>query len=141
MVDLEHGLLSRNLVAVTLTNWLQIGLSVIAVLVGVFFIGASLTGIKLDSLEQSLTFALAGLPSFLILLLLMARLTISLRTRNQRNRQIADIAVLRQRLLGLGERVRIRMETPNVVRFAVGLNSAFVYTKKDRKKAKIVVGD
>ena len=72
MVDLEHGLLSRNLVAVTLTNWLQIGLSVIAVLVGVFFIGASLTGIKLDSLEQSLTFALAGLPSFLILLLLVA---------------------------------------------------------------------
>jgi Zn-dependent protease with chaperone function len=120
---------------------MQIGLSLIAALAGVFFIAASLTGIQLDSLEQSLAFALTGLPSFLILFLLLVRLTISFWTKNRGIRQIADIGVLRQRLSGLGERVRIQMGIPDVVRFAVGLNSAFVYTKRDRKSMKIVVGD
>lgn len=133
--------MSHNLVVVKLTNWLQIGLCAVAVFAGVFFIAASVTGIKLNSLEQSLAFALAGLPSFLTLFLILARLTISFWTRNHRNLQVADIAVLRQRLSGLGERVRIRMETPEIVRFAVGLNSAFVYTKRDRKNRKVVVGD
>ena len=134
-------LLSRNLVIVTITNWMQIGFSPIAVVAGGFFIVTSLIGAKLDSLEQSLTFALTGLPSFLILFLLFVRLTISFWTRKHRNPQVADIVVLRQRLSSLGERVRIRMETPELVRFVVGLNSAFVYTKRNRTSRKIVIGD
>jgi Zn-dependent protease with chaperone function len=33
------------------------------------------------------------------------------------------------------------METPELVRFVVGLNSAFVYTKRNRTSRKIVIGD
>lgn len=113
----------------------------IAAFAGVLFLAIYLNGAKLDLLEQSLVFVLTGLPSFLTLLLIVARLTIRFWTKNRVIRPIADIEVLRRRLLTLGERARIRMDAPDVVRFVIGLNSAFVYTKRDRKTTKIVVGD
>src|SRR5207245_526774 len=123
------------------TAWMQIGLSMIAVLVGAFFIAASMTGTRLDPLEKSLAFAFTGLPSFLLLFLLSVQFSISFWTKNHRKKLIPDIDVLRQRLFGLSEGIRIRMETSEVVGFAVGLNSAVVYARKGRKKRMIVVGD
>jgi len=120
---------------------MQIGFSIAALVAGSLFMLDSLTGVKLLSLEQSLVFVLAGLPSLLTFLLLAIRLMMALWARKYRDRKVADIEVLKRRLSGLGERVRIRMGALEAVRFAVGLNSAFVYTKKERKGGKIVVGD
>jgi len=105
------------------------------------FVTTLVVGSRPPQLALNVEFAAASLPALLIVLFISLRLIGSRRGLRSRIETPSDLPNLRIRLFRLGENVKSRMQIQGRVKFVVGLNSSFVYSRNQRGANFVNMGD